>query len=63
MKIVTIGFEDSIDISVLLKGTPVTVSDGTNTIEGKLLALIDAYEKPTVLVLHTHTTGLPLPPP
>ena len=46
MKLVTVQFDDSVDISVLPKGnTPITVSDGTVTLAGgTIMALSDVIE-------------------
>lgn len=59
MKLVTVEFDDSVDISILPNGTsPVNISDGTNTLsEGKILALSDVLELESELETHTH----PLP--
>lgn len=63
MRLLTIQFEDSVDVSSLPKGTTVTVSDGSNTVsDGTVLAVSDVQD-PEVLP-HNHpantTIGLPI---
>lgn len=54
MKALTIRFEDSVDISQLPKGTPVTVSDGTIILNGTVMILTDIEESEPALVPHNH---------
>lgn len=56
MKLITVQFEDSVDISNFLAGkTGVTLTDGTNTLPGGIvLADTKVMEVPPVLVPHSH---------
>ncbi len=62
MKLITIGFKDSVDISVLPKGTaPVSVSDGTNTLSnGEVVALIDLADSKVKNHSHEAEIGPPV---
>lgn len=64
MKVVAIAFEDSVNISLVVKGTPATITQGSNTLEGTVLVIADVYESPVELLAHTHNmtgaTGLPV---
>ncbi len=44
MKLLVIQFEDTVDISPLPKGTKVTVTDGTTTLPGEVMASVDIVE-------------------
>ena len=55
MKLLTIRFEDSVDITQLPKGTPVNISDGTIVLNGTIMILTDIEELPEAdLVPHSH---------
>lgn len=59
MKLVIVQYDDTVDTSILPKGTVVSVSDGTNTLSnGKVYGIMDAMNpEPTVSPSHIH----PLP--
>ncbi len=47
MKLLIVQFEDTEDITVLPKGTEVTVGDGTSSLTGRVKALVD-MESPVI---------------
>lgn len=67
MKLITVQFDESVNINSIPKGATVTVSDGTTTLTGKVMALTDMADPEAVLVPHTHpvtgAAGLPVTPP
>ena len=54
MKLITVQYPDSVDISKLVKGAKVTVSDGINSLDGEILVISDVQDSVPVLVPHTH---------
>ena len=55
MKLLTIRFEESVDITQLPKGTPVNISDGTIVLNGTVMSLTDLEDPPEAeLVPHIH---------
>ncbi len=59
MKLITIEYPDSTNLTGLIKGSTVAVSDGTTTVSpGILLAISDVLDPPVTapaLPPHTHT--------
>ena len=60
MKLVTVQFNDSVDISVLAKGTTgISVTDGTNTLENGIIRILsDVSEPEPEIVQHTHPAAI-----
>jgi len=55
MKLLTIRFEESVDINQLPKGTEVNISDGTIVLNGTIMILTDIENPPEAeLVPHRH---------
>jgi len=55
MKLITVRYEDTVDISAFSKGTVVTLSSGSAQAEGGVvLAVSDIVDVEPVLVPHTH---------
>lgn len=48
MKLLTIRFKDTVDISPLAVGTDVVVSDGTTTASGNVMSRTVMEEPPTI---------------
>ena len=48
MKLITIRFEDTVDIAPLAIGTNVTVSDGKTSVQGKVMSATVIEEPPTL---------------
>ena len=55
MKLLTIRFEETVNITQLPKGTPVNISDGTIVLNGTVMILTDIEDPPEAeLVPHSH---------
>ena len=62
MKVIIIKFDESVDITFLPKGTTVSVTDGTNTLNnGIVLTLIDILESEPILLPHSHSAEIGQP--
>lgn len=46
MKAITVVFDNAVDISALTTGKPVTITDGTNSADGKIGIVMDVDEEP-----------------
>ena len=63
MKLLTIKVESSIDLSGLVEGAEVTVSDGTITVTGEVFAETRMPDPPeSELLPHSHPAGVTLTP-
>ena len=55
MKFIIVQCEETVDITVIPKGTAVTVADGTNTLNGEIAGSLDYVEPdPPPVVPHIH---------
>lgn len=65
MKLITVQFPDSTDITIIPKGMGgITVSDGTNNISGgEIMALTDMVEPELIPHIHPATTNVGPPVP
>jgi hypothetical protein len=56
MKLMTIQFPDTVDMTVIPKGTVVTVGDGTSSLQGKVFAQTDLVDEPVPPHIHAAIT-------
>jgi hypothetical protein len=59
MKLLTVRFEEAVDIAALAVGKPVTITDGTVSPAGIVMAVTQLEEPPEpALVPHTHPAAI-----